>query len=1024
MPVNRHTIVFLLMLLAGFAAAAAAAEIPAPRAYRVAEAVTPVNETTVIAEAEEFAPLGTGDAVWRARPWGENYYAATMANVFLSRKAFLGAPEQIKGADATASISVQVPKAGRYLALVRYEAAPKFHTRFKLRIEQGGAVKLDRLYGLRESLKIWAFSQKLKPEVAWTWGAVENVVWEGHDAFVDLAAGPATLTLAAGEQPEPAARRNVDLVMLTSDAAQVNERIEKEGYLPLDGMLTQAGDLYIKLHNPASSPAMKLTVSPCTEHSPYWVHQRNWKPLDIPANPGQSTEWIDVGGQLDSLNDGQWNLKAAATGPQAAALKYSIEFGVRRADGQIESIRKFDDLGAVVDLAYFADTRYSRRIIKAEDVLYELVDHLKKTPVAAGTPPKRTLIYGYSFSKAGKDARYVAAVDEFRNLMGTNALMRGTDDAMLEPGGIPRGYIDLRGQSPDQLKQSAAKLKAEGKADKIAVVSLGDEIGLEAPKPDDHATFRTWLQSRNLKPADVDPAAANWDAITYNPAANEALKSTKPGVFYYSRLYDHHFGIAAQKRLTDALKTDLPNAGIGANFSPHHGHAYLGETYQWVSLFRESGMTMPWGEDYIWQVPVGSQQMNFLCLDLFRAGTRHQPTAKIHYYVMPHSPGNTPNGWRRQFYGALGHGMKIVNLFEFQPVQAAYTENHVTGNAMYDAVRTGLHELGSFEDLVQDGAVRPGLAGLWFSETGDIWNDNRAPFDAAKRTLYCAIRHQQLPLDVVVEQDALDGTLKNYRVLYLTDQHVSRAASTAIAEWTNAGGHLFATAGAGMFDELNQPNATLRGLLGVDQQSLDEPPADPVKLEKQDLPFARNIDRVNGMAVVDVRSHITAAGGANVQGKFSDNLPAIMTRSAGKGTATYCAFLPGLSYFRPALPLRPVDRGSTDDSMSHFIPTAFDATVAKLIAAPATDIPRPVTCSNPLVETTLIDSPDGVLIPLINWTPAPIPQLTVKLNFDPPTGVKPRLASGKPLKPGPDARTFTLDLEIADAVVLDRRGGK
>ena len=45
-------------------------------------------------------------------------------------------------------------------------------------------------------------------------------------------------------------------------------------------------------------------------------------------------------------------------------------------------------------------------------------------------------------------------------------------------------------------------------------------------------------------------------------------------------------------------------------------------------------------------------------------------------------PGNTPDSWRRQFYGALGHGMKIVNLFEFRPVQAAYTENHVTGAAM------------------------------------------------------------------------------------------------------------------------------------------------------------------------------------------------------------------------------------------------------------------------------------------------------------------------------------------------------
>jgi len=32
----------------------------------------------------------------------------------------------------------------------------------------------------------------------------------------------------------------------------------------------------------------------------------------------------------------------------------------------------------------------------------------------------------------------------------------------------------------------------------------------------------------------------------------------------------------------------------------------------WVTLFREGGMTLPWSEDYAWQVPIGTQQMNFI----------------------------------------------------------------------------------------------------------------------------------------------------------------------------------------------------------------------------------------------------------------------------------------------------------------------------------------------------------------------------------------------------------------------------
>jgi len=86
--------------------------------------------------------------------------------------------------------------------------------------------------------------------------------------------------------------------------------------------------------------------------------------------------------------------------------------------------------------------------------------------------------------------------------------------------------------------------------------------------------------------------------------------------------------------------------------------------------------------------------------------------------------------------------------------------------------------------------------------------------------LYIAIKHQQVPLDFVIEQDALDGSLKNYKVLYLADQHVSRAASKAIAEWVRQGGRLLATAGAGMLDEFDGPNTTLRELFGLEQTAL------------------------------------------------------------------------------------------------------------------------------------------------------------------------------------------------------------
>ncbi len=978
------------------------------RAYRAGhEPVSPRPDGHIICEAEEFRVDRPG---WQPQRWGANYYAATFANTFLSRKAFLGAPAQCRRTVAT--VNVKISKPGKYLALVRYEAAYRFETQFTLKIQQAGKTVLNRLYGARDNLKIWAFRQKLKKEHAWYWGAVENVVWEGHNAYVQLEPGLAKLSLIAGKQKEPGAKRNVDVVMLTMDETQVKNRIEKENYLPLDGMLTQAGDVWMRVRNQADSP-VTVSVGSGREHSPYWVHIRNWGARKTAtAIAGQTSGWVEVGSLLDSLNDGQWGANA-----KGKDLDYVLQFGLKTAAGKIDQIAEFPSRADKLDLAYHGDTRYSRLVRDSSQVLYDLLDYLRKQP-KRGRLPKRTLIYGYTFDVRGRNAKYQAAVKEFTDMF---ALSHGRSGAT-----GPRGYIDVRSVGTDKLAEHCRKLGADAK--NIASVSLGDEIGLARPGAQANPGFRNWLKTQKVKPNDLLPGIGNdWNKIAYN-----VKDKSKPGLYYWSKRYEYHYGIMAIKMRTDILRRHLPNAGIGANFSPHHGgavHGYLGEVHKWVTLFRKQGMTMPWSEDYIWQLPMGTPQMNFINLDLSRAGLRHKPEAKIHYYVMPHWPGNTPRMWRRQFYGDVGHGMKIVNLFEFRPVQAAYTENHVSLPEMYLTVRTAFREMGLFEDIMQDGRVRPATTGLWFSETADIWGDNYGSFAAAKRALYIAIRHQQIPLDFVVEEDALDGTLKQYKTLYLTDKHVSRAASRAIAKWVKAGGILFATAGAGMWDELDQPNRIMRLLCGIDQIGLDVPKGKQVGFIKQDLPFVEPIARVTVQGgatwpieraelltchAIGVRSRIILKG-AEVLGTFQGRAPAITGKKSGKGTAYYCAFLPGLAYFAPAIPLRPVDRGSTDDAMAHFIPTAFDRTAAYLIAMPAGGSQLPVVCSEPLVEATVIESKHGTLIPLVNWSKGPVKDLTVTVNLKVPTR-KAVLASGGKVKV--EKRVFTLDLDVADALIL------
>lgn len=564
-----------------------------------------------------------------------------------------------------------MPRAGRYLALVRYEAAYRFETQFTLRIEQNGAVKLKRLYGARDNEKIWAFKQKIKKEVAWPWGAVENIVWEGHEAVVDLEPGLATLTLIADDQPEPAARRNVDMVMLTDDLQQVSMRIERENYLPLDGMLTQAGDVFLRAVNKSQTP-ITLKIPPTREHSPYWVHLRQWKPLELTLDPAQQSEWIEVGGLMDALNDGQWWITATSR-QKDAPVHYSLEIALRSANDVMESIGEFVSKQPTTTLLYDANTRYTRRIRPHDSVLNDVLAYLDAHPVA-GKPPRRLIVYGYTFD-TGSDADYNARVDRFVAMTGLTRI-HDRDQPHYSLGNPalrePSGYL----QPTRDLDAQLESLRGDKAINRIRTVSLGDEIALARPPADGHEGFRAWAREQDLKPSQL--GAADWDSVHY--LAGSDVADDNPGGYYYSRRYAHAFGIERLRKQTERIRAALPNADTGANFSPHHGGpglSYTGEAHKWITLFREGGMTMPWSEDYIWQLPVGSQQMNFLLVDLFRAGLRYRPEAQIHMYVMPHRPGNRTDSWRRLWYGNLGSGMKIVNLFEFRPLQVSYTEHPI-----------------------------------------------------------------------------------------------------------------------------------------------------------------------------------------------------------------------------------------------------------------------------------------------------------------------------------------------------------
>jgi len=973
------------------------------------------DPTYIFKEAEDFEVV-KGD--WEAKPWGTNYYAATFANSFLSRMAYLGSPEQGVAAEAVAEIDV--PVADTYMVLARYEAAYRFETQFGIKIEQNGEVVFDTLYGARENPKVWFFytkiEKKLHKEYRLPWGPVENIVWEGTEYKVNLQPGKARITLYKGEQPELAARRNVDIIMLTNDDKGIQNRLENERYLPLDGLMTQQGDLFVKIKNNPDSPApilLKVRTLKWQEHSPYQVHLREWQPKMVGTNgegadpekdedwlqPGQESPFVEIGSLVDSLNDCQLTL-VIKTKAKDDLADCTVTLASPDKDGNLEVIRVLsrDEFSPVdkekdgtpivvlpentteaeIEFHVPGNIRVEREIPTVQEALDKLVKTIEAFPKKGKAPD--LILFHPNYTWFPPTAPILKA-------LGNNS----SDNKNAAGENVPE-ILETTRKVPD-LDKWYENLKEKGLDHLVRVISLGDEIGIPSvvPGPENTEKFRAYLKDKGLTPADL--GVKDWDEVDYIAPPNEHhpipedphIKVDNALVYYYSNEFNNIEGPKPLKRLTDFCRERYPNVYVGANYSPHSW--YWPTARKYVNAFRDEVMTMPWTEDYIWQVPVTSQQLLGYLVDACRAGAKYHDQP-IYMYLMTHSYGNTPNGIRRAFYSDIARGVTFFNYFAHHP-PTMITENTVREESIdhYKVMHDLVRETGLFEDIIYYGKVRQAETAILISESSEMWY--RTPvLNAERQHIWMALKGEQVPVDFLTEYDITAGYIDDYKVLYVCEPCINEDASKALVEWVNKGGTLFATSGAAMRDQLDQPNETLRGLFGVapGESELHNIPAFQ---GKDHLPFLKPLDIVLfgevEMPIYMARQKFELRQPENSYedvAKFKSGGNAAVVRKVGEGYAAFFGFMPGASYVKPAIPVRPCDRGATDDAFSHFIPTDFDETAKGIILAAVQNasVDRPVQSSVPLVEVSRIEAEMGIAITLINWTKGAIDELVITVK--------------------------------------------
>ncbi|MBY0460596.1 MAG: hypothetical protein K2V38_25040, partial [Gemmataceae bacterium] len=724
----------------------------------------------------------------------------------------MSAPDEIApGKKAVAEQVISIPYDDQFEVMVRYEQPFQFACEFTIEVEQGGKVLGNFPCGRLTDPKIWGLNDhKRVPMERYSWSGTDNIVWQ-QPGSVKLSAGAAKLRLIATEQKDGdkprtnIARRNVDVICLTNDKAGI-EAQKKARYLEFDGWLTQDGDVFVRFTNPKDGfgPVVPV-VEPFDQgqHSPYYVHVRDWptqhviksgrtlseakfinagprsekvkpealaKVTELPKGPipdteylqpGDTSGWIPLGQSLDALNYSQWFPKAVYKG-KAEGVYLRCEFGTPDGKGGVKVIKDvtvrgpaqnlspacFDIPGCVnpnQDHLIALIKRYWKPEIRTQkEVLDWLNAEVAKFP-KVGSVPKRLPIYNIMGFGGALDA-----FPEAKQL----AVALG-DNTAVSASGKKRELVAHWGDpSLDWIKKQEAARK--GGFDDLSIVSYGDEIHLPAiPLKDDE--FAKWLKDKGVAVEGV---------VKYTTDKKDPL-------YFYSQIAAKEKGAAKYAAGTAYYKSK--GVFTGANYSPHAN--YLVTELDYIRPFKLKAMSMPWAEDYAWQIAEFSPQVVGYLVSGLRAGAKYDDLP-IHMYVMPHSPGQIPSEFRLSFYTSIAHGAKIINYFCATPSAVGATENYVDSYdiKMWKEIYTCTHEAGLFEDYVVDGKVRPAKVGLLLSGTDEVLtgvnNFSLALHNNERKALYYALRHSQTPVDFLSEDDVIEGRAKDYKLIYVTQQYV------------------------------------------------------------------------------------------------------------------------------------------------------------------------------------------------------------------------------------------------------------
>jgi hypothetical protein len=1002
------------------------------RVYAGPDVIQPVatgtNEPALIVAEGEFFRL-QGQKGWQVVHQDDSYASHTYGGMWVMNGGLLGAPLGDEGSVAIRKINVTTP--GDYRVWSKYQSPPYFNYAHRIEVAQRGKVVYSHDYGSLNNERFYSFSGAYKVPMIkqqwWFWGVDHDAAEAPKAKFAKLAAGPAEIRLITIKNAAPAGDRFIDTVVLTTEPGDTYS-----GYKPYgtgSPMMLEAlknSQVWVRFKNNSGAPA-ELSAGTSGHMQPLYGGQNGVFPAKgQPVAAGAWSAWFNIASicRLGHEEGVALSLPAGAT----FDLEVARDAAGKDVVGSVK-VANGDVLILPIDIAWNLDAKIKTSRQNAEDI--GALAKSKWRRANGGKKPAQIAYYGAFNKRPGQEGW----VDAFKDALGYNTVLSAPYTKLQRDG--YHQHTHTKGEMESFVKTLTAEQKKN-----FRILSFGDEIHVGKINYGDAQyvePFRAWLKKKGLTKDDlgVDPAAAKLSD-----------DSAQPRLRWYSNIFNEETKFGEFAEMTKLAETLLNKDVLtGANYSPHPPPQYYGPIFQWIDIFKFRGMSAYWTEDYIFSVPEPPQMIGWMMATARSAVKYHN--LPIHFYVMPHAPGQTAENLRRGMVYAIGAGATQIDSFWVAPAEN-FTENSIAWAypEYFKTIAESIYDSGEVEQLAVGGKFRPARVAVVLSKATDFNERNlkvdpkddpftaqcQMEFSLFQQTLcrkdiqgvWLALRNAQYGVDLITEDDINDGVqgkdiLGNYDVIYFAGEWVEDHAAKKLDAWVKNGGVLYACAGLGRFNQYNQPEAGLLKLLGLKSVTIQKNAYHIRPL--LELPLLKPIDTLTleGTKIpAYAMKQVLTPDDAKVIGTWSDGKAAVTVRDYGKGKAIAVGTLPGHGYIRSAAKVTPWARGGRRMVYGLMTDDPDKNKLINLGVAAKPELVREVVASAPGVEGLLIDHAKGTLVTLINWNAEPVKGVTmqVRVPFKPKSARSVEGQKNVDVAYADGVATFTVDLTQADYIIL------